>query len=52
MQALYIEEMLQHDSFYDFHTTKKPLISKYKIVEPEQIDEQKDGSYVIYLFIC
>ena len=31
---------------------KKPLISKYKIVELEEIDEQKDGSYVIYLFIC
>ena len=32
---MYMEDMLEHDSFYDFTmTTPKPLISKFKVILP------------------
>ncbi|KAJ1405565.1 Ulp1 protease family, C-terminal catalytic domain [Sesbania bispinosa] len=42
--ALFMEEMFQHNSFYEFRLTPKPLISEFKIKEAEGVGEQLPGS--------
>ncbi|KAJ1392489.1 Ulp1 protease family, C-terminal catalytic domain [Sesbania bispinosa] len=42
--SLFMEEMFQYNSFYEFCLTPKPLISECKIKEAEGVGEQLPGS--------
>ncbi|KAJ1396597.1 Ulp1 protease family, C-terminal catalytic domain [Sesbania bispinosa] len=42
--GVFVDEMLLHESFYRFHTTTKPIISDFEIVEPEGVGQQVEGS--------
>ena len=44
IEALYLEEMLLHDSFYDFDITIKPKTFEFAIMEPNEIGMQNDAS--------
>ncbi|QHO23276.1 Ulp1 protease family, carboxy-terminal domain protein [Arachis hypogaea] len=43
--ALYLEGMLQHDSFYDFESTIRPKVSEFPILEALGIGRQRNDSF-------
>ncbi|QHN96915.1 Ulp1 protease family, carboxy-terminal domain protein [Arachis hypogaea] len=42
--ALYLEGMLQHDSFYDFESTIRPKVSEFPMLEALGIGRQRNDS--------
>ncbi|RYR70164.1 hypothetical protein Ahy_A03g016673 [Arachis hypogaea] len=43
--ALYLEGMLQHESFYDFESTIRPKVSEFPILEALGIGRQRNDSF-------
>ncbi|RYQ95370.1 hypothetical protein Ahy_B08g090638 [Arachis hypogaea] len=43
--ALYLEGMLQHDSFYDFESTIRPKVSEFPMLEALGIGRQRNDSF-------
>ncbi|XLR53451.1 hypothetical protein S83_004123, partial [Arachis hypogaea] len=42
--AIFIERMLKHKSFYNSSEITVPRISKFRIVEPSDLPQQRKGS--------
>ncbi|XLR53444.1 hypothetical protein S83_004116, partial [Arachis hypogaea] len=42
--AIFIERMLKHKSFYNSNEITVPRISKFRIVEPSDLPQQRKGS--------
>ncbi|RYR04095.1 hypothetical protein Ahy_B06g083668 [Arachis hypogaea] len=50
--AIFLDEVLEDRSFYDFETTSNPISSEFEFEEQEGLPTLEDGSTLIYLARC
>ncbi|KAJ1378002.1 hypothetical protein SESBI_48305 [Sesbania bispinosa] len=50
--AVYLEEMFQHESFYDFSVTNKPRVIEFPLQIPSDIGRQAVGSNDCGVWVC
>ncbi|KAJ1378722.1 hypothetical protein SESBI_47542 [Sesbania bispinosa] len=51
-KVVYLEEMLQHDSFYEFNTTDKPRVTEFPLEIPMDVGTQVVGSNDCVVWVC
>ncbi|KAJ1430727.1 hypothetical protein SESBI_07556 [Sesbania bispinosa] len=49
---VYLEEMFQHESFYDFSVTNKPRVTEFPLQIPSDIGRQAAGSNDCGVWVC
>ncbi|KAJ1377212.1 Ulp1 protease family, C-terminal catalytic domain [Sesbania bispinosa] len=50
--AVYLEEMFQHQSFYELNSTEKPRVTEFPLVIPMDIGKQAAGSNDCGVWVC